>query len=82
MRSRYVAGAALVSLLAGAGAASAQTAQPEAGFAHIGYKVSPHVRIELEGGSRPGDGSTVLRYRIVTDFRAAPAPEPPSKSRQ
>src|SRR5690348_8465591 len=29
------------------------------GFARIGYKLSPHVRIELEGGYRPGDLSRV-----------------------
>src|SRR5271169_1521303 len=30
------------------------------GFARIGYKVSPRIRIELEGGYRPGNISSVI----------------------
>jgi len=29
------------------------------GFARIGYKLSPHLRIELEGGYRPGNISSI-----------------------
>src|SRR5262249_9131199 len=31
-----------------------------AGFARIGYKVSPNLRIELEGGYRPGSIRSIL----------------------
>ena len=31
-----------------------------AGFARIGYKLSPHLRIELEGGYRPGEISNII----------------------
>src|SRR5579862_3734956 len=39
------------------------------GFARIGYKVTPHMRIELEGGYRPGDLGSVTE----THFSGRPA---------
>src|ERR1700679_2360191 len=40
-----------------------------AGFARVGYKISPHVRIELEAGYRPAD----LRGVIERNFAGRPA---------
>lgn len=42
-----------------------------AGFARIGYKVSPHLRVELEGGYRPGGIKVGERHqlRLAADSR-------------
>ena len=43
-----------------------------AGFARVGYKVSPHWRVELEGGYRPGDLNSVTApaRRTATSIRS------------
>ncbi|MFI4936670.1 MAG: outer membrane protein, partial [Caulobacterales bacterium] len=57
--------------------ARANTDTDWTGFARIGYKVAPHVRVELEGGYRPGN----LRSVTGTDssgFSALCAVNPPA----
>ena len=36
-----------------------------AGFARVGYKISPHVRVELEAGYRPANLRSVLERHFI-----------------